>query len=153
MTKTNIMVLKNSPKTPSYPTKLPQPLQRKKKHEENFLPNVSLDITNQIISDMRTLWGQALLHPLTWAYICSTSPFSKCPVNRAHGLTLETLTPVGCFLELSYASVVRNKIVMRQESEKKWRSSGLGYTQEHIMQVLFFQCSFWADTKIGVLMG
>lgn len=27
-------------------------------------------------------------------------------------------TPVGCFLEVSYASVVRNKIVMRQESEK-----------------------------------
>lgn len=59
-----------------------------------------------------------MLHPLTLAYICSVSPSSKCTVNRAHSLTLETQTPVGCFLEVSYASVVRNKIVMRQESEK-----------------------------------
>lgn len=34
------MVLKNSQKTSSYPTKLPQPLQRKKKFGENSLPIV-----------------------------------------------------------------------------------------------------------------
>lgn len=64
------------------------------------------------------MWGLALLHPLTWAYICSISSSSKCTVNRAHSVTLKTQTPVGCFLEVSYASLVRNKIVMRWESEK-----------------------------------
>lgn len=34
------MVLKNTPKIPSYPTKLPQPLHWKKKLEENSLPIV-----------------------------------------------------------------------------------------------------------------
>lgn len=29
----------------------------------------------------------------------------------------------------------------------------MGYTQEHVMQVLFLSCAFGADTIIGVLMG